>query len=180
MLLLFCKKATACYTKNASDKHFVIIISAYNSADIVVKTLSSLLEQTYPHYQVLYIDNGSEDITKKEALNFIKTYDKEKKITFYTHKQKGNLLESSYNIAKNIPDDHIIIFLDERAYFSRSTILEEMNFHFKNADIWLMYGMERNAITKKKNKALPIDATDIFFHSARNSSMEKILLQSLL
>lgn len=40
---------------------FTVIIPNYNRADLIMETLESVFQQTYPHYEILLIDNGSTD-----------------------------------------------------------------------------------------------------------------------
>ncbi len=44
---------------------FSIIVPTYNRAEYLRKTLESILEQSYPYYEVLVIDDGSTDNTKE-------------------------------------------------------------------------------------------------------------------
>lgn len=50
---------------------FSIIIPTYNRADLIVKTLLSILSQTYNDYEVLIIDDGSTDDTEQRVNAFI-------------------------------------------------------------------------------------------------------------
>jgi glycosyltransferase involved in cell wall biosynthesis len=47
-----------------------IIIPAYNAADFLPRTLESVLNQTYPHFEVWVIDDGSQDETAAIARSF--------------------------------------------------------------------------------------------------------------
>ncbi len=47
----------------ASKTYFSIIVPAYNRADTIMKTMDSLLGQTYPYFEVIIADDGSSDHT---------------------------------------------------------------------------------------------------------------------
>lgn len=49
---------------------FSIIIPTYNRAQYLVATLESVLKQTYPHYEILIVDDGSTDQTKQVVESF--------------------------------------------------------------------------------------------------------------
>lgn len=51
--------------------HFSVIIPTFNRAELIVRTLKSVLKQDYQHFEVLLIDDGSTDNTKEivEQLN---------------------------------------------------------------------------------------------------------------
>ena len=46
---------------------FSIIIPSYNRAHMIKETLDSTFLQTYPHYEVILVDDGSTDNTEEEA-----------------------------------------------------------------------------------------------------------------
>lgn len=47
--------------------NITIIIPAHNAAANLSRPLQSLLEQSYPHWEAIIIDDGSSDQTKQEA-----------------------------------------------------------------------------------------------------------------
>lgn len=51
------------------EKLVSIIIPAYNSADFIAHTLASVQQQTYPHWEVILVDDGSTDATVTIAQN---------------------------------------------------------------------------------------------------------------
>jgi glycosyltransferase involved in cell wall biosynthesis len=48
-----------------SEKRFSIIIPTYNRADLVMETLETVFNQSYPGYEVLVVDNCSTDNTQE-------------------------------------------------------------------------------------------------------------------
>jgi glycosyltransferase involved in cell wall biosynthesis len=48
---------------------FSIIIPTYNRAHLITKTLNSVLEQDYPHFEILVVDDGSTDATQEVVEN---------------------------------------------------------------------------------------------------------------
>lgn len=44
---------------------FSIIIPTYNRADFIAKTIQSVLDQTYPNFELLVVDDGSKDNTRE-------------------------------------------------------------------------------------------------------------------
>jgi len=47
-----------------------IIVPCYNEQDVIVASLKSLISQTYPHIEILVIDDGSKDRTYRLAKTF--------------------------------------------------------------------------------------------------------------
>lgn len=48
---------------------FSVIIPTYNRGDIILKTIDSLLNQTYPGYEIIVVDDGSTDNTASVIKN---------------------------------------------------------------------------------------------------------------
>jgi len=46
------------------DLFFSIIIPAYNRAHMIAETLTTTFQQTYPHYEIIIVDDGSTDNTE--------------------------------------------------------------------------------------------------------------------
>ena len=54
---------------NNSIIFFSVVIPTYNRKDIIDKCINSVLLQTYNNYEIIIIDNGSNDGTKEYVLN---------------------------------------------------------------------------------------------------------------
>ena len=62
---------------------FSIVIPTYNRAAMIGATLESIWQQTYPHYEVIVVDNCSQDNTEQVLEPYIRTG----RITFIKHDQ---------------------------------------------------------------------------------------------
>jgi glycosyltransferase involved in cell wall biosynthesis len=56
---------------NNSTSFFSLIIPTYNRASIITETLKSVQEQTYKNYEVIIVDDGSNDDTDKIISTFL-------------------------------------------------------------------------------------------------------------
>ena len=54
---------------------FSVIIPLYNKAPYVAKAIKSVLSQTYSYYELIIIDDGSEDDSFDIALDAIRGYE---------------------------------------------------------------------------------------------------------
>lgn len=67
---------------------FSVIIAFYNTADYLAEAIEGVIEQTYPHWELLLIDDGSSDNSLQIARNYAQQYPE--KIFCYQHADKGN------------------------------------------------------------------------------------------
>lgn len=59
--------------RKENQNSFSIIIPCYNKADSIARTLQSLISQTYDNYEVIVIDDGSTDDSKKIISSFMRS-----------------------------------------------------------------------------------------------------------
>ena len=86
-----------------------IIIPTYNRAHLIGETLDSVLAQTYPHWECLFIDDGSTD----NSIEVIQAYTKQdKRMKLFTrpaHRMKG--ANACRNIGlENAVGEYIVFF----------------------------------------------------------------------
>ena len=83
---------------------FSIVVPAYNASNVIEKTVDSLLNQSFRHYEIIVVNDGSEDNTK-EILNKYK-----EKISIVDQKHQGP--EVARNNGINIANGEYIVCFD--------------------------------------------------------------------
>ncbi len=91
-----------------------IIISSYNYAAYVQEAIDSALTQTYPHVEVIVVDDGSTDNSR----DILKKYKEEVKLIL---KENGGQA-SAFNAGFEISQGDVIIFLDSDDVLHPSTV----------------------------------------------------------
>lgn len=116
---------------------FKILIASYNNEHWVEYNLASVLNQTYDNYEVIYVDDCSQD----------NTFEKVKKIVgdnkkFTIIKNKLNL-GGTYNHTRffdSIEDDEILVLIDGDDWFFDDHVLDKLNSFYNEKDVWMTYG----------------------------------------
>jgi len=84
---------------------FSIIIPTYNRSNFIATTVQSVLNQTYPNFEIIVVDDGSTDNTE-EALKKIK----DKRVNYYKNNNEERAASRNYGISKAKGD--YVTFLD--------------------------------------------------------------------
>lgn len=93
--------------------HVVVVITSYNKADTIKRAIDSVLAQTYKHYKIIVVDDGSTDNT----LKIIQPY---KQIITIKTKHHGMMkaFEAGFNFANlMVGENHLIATLDADDYW---------------------------------------------------------------
>lgn len=110
-----------------------VYITAYNYGRFVKKSIESVVNQTEQDWELIVINDGSTDDTKK----IISEYEKNKKIRIINQENKG--LNITNNIALRLSKGDYIMRLDADDYLAPSALKELSDFLDKNPDKDLVY-----------------------------------------
>lgn len=108
-----------------------VIIPAYNMADYTVLTVESVLKQTYPHVEVLVIDDGSKDDTAAKLLPF------GEKIQYHHQLNGGACSARNYGI--RLAKGEILAFVDCDDLYHPEKIAVGVNYFQQNPDVGLLH-----------------------------------------
>jgi len=104
-------------TKNQSKKPLVsVYIVNHNYGDYLETAIESVLNQTLENYEIIFIDNGSTDSSRKK----IEKYYNNKKIKIILQKNIG--LNAANNVAIKLSKGKYIIRLDADDYFDKNAL----------------------------------------------------------
>lgn len=83
------KKGGNTLTHSAKQENPLIsvIVTSYNYADLIEDAINSILSQTYRHFEIIIVDDGSQDNSIDIIRHYTSLHDN---ITLYTHPQRAN------------------------------------------------------------------------------------------
>lgn len=98
--------------KYKNTKSLISIITPfYNSGNFIEQTAKSVLNQTFPDYEWIIVDDGSTDEDSLKLLNKIKELDSRIKVY---HKSNGGLAETrDFGASKSSEESKYLVFLDD-------------------------------------------------------------------
>jgi glycosyltransferase involved in cell wall biosynthesis len=116
-------------------KHSVaVIIPCYNSSKYIQKTIESVLNQDYENLEVIAIDDGSTDETRKVLERYLP------KIRILSHPNNANLGEAA-SVILGITQSKagLIAFLDHDDIWYPNKVKEQVKIFQKCSDVGLVY-----------------------------------------
>lgn len=141
----------------AKENHFVIITCSYNNRDYCEWNLKTILDQNYNNYELVYIDDCSNDGTFEVVSNFVRNSGKSDKVKLIRNNQRKLALANLYDAFHKCNDRDIIVILDGDDGFAHNEVLNYLNNVYKDKKIWLTYGqyVEKNSGKIGFNRAMP-------------------------
>lgn len=123
---------------------FSIIVPAYNSSTFIRKCIESVLNQTYGGFELILVDDGSQDTT----LEICKSYAENDLRIKVIHKENGGHTSARNEGLKNATGEYIL-FLDSDDWIATDTLeICEIEIIQKNSPDIIIYQIY-NTLTKK-------------------------------
>lgn len=113
------------------DYKFTIIIPNYNNAKWLDKCLNSVLNQTYKNYEIIFIDDMSEDNSLEIANNLLK----EHKVIEVPYKKYNG---GARNIGIMEATGDYVVCLDSDDWLKNENVLQEINDNLEDEDIMFL------------------------------------------
>lgn len=144
---------------------FSIIIPTYNRANEISRCLSSVVNQTYRHWEAIVVDNFSDDNTEEIVNNF-----KDERIRYYKNHNYG-IISVSRNYALDRAKGDWICFLDSDDSWKPNK-LECLLPYLDSYDL-IYHGLIHNGKSKS-----PIKINKIMFYTVKKSRISYVLQRS--
>jgi glycosyltransferase involved in cell wall biosynthesis len=121
--------------ESGSEPRVSVIIPMYNREDFIVETIRSVLDQTYPNIELIVVDDGSTDDSRKVLKQF------EGKIRVLEHPGKVNRGQSAaINLGIRSSEGRYVAILDSDDLFAPRKIQLQVEYLENHPDIGLVYG----------------------------------------
>ncbi len=115
---------------------FSVVIPTYNRAGLILKTLNSVLTQTYSHYEVIVVDDGSSD----ETTSILEPFIKSEKIRYIKHEQNYERARARNTGMENCTGD-FLTFLDSDDLMYSSNLEDAAEYVAANPESRLFHNL---------------------------------------
>jgi glycosyltransferase involved in cell wall biosynthesis len=128
-----------------TEKPIVVVIPSYNNSKWCNWNLSSVFQQRYSNYRVIYIDDCSTDNTYALVIEKIKQAQLEQPdvtnhIQVIRNAANQGALANIYTACHLADDDEIIVTLDGDDALAHPDVLSIINYAYQDPNVWLTYG----------------------------------------
>lgn len=113
-----------------------VIIPTYNRASVLLRAIDSVLAQTYKNYELLIVDDGSNDQTHELLSPLINSG----KINYFQHQNRG--VSAARNAGVQNARGELITFLDSDDEWLPHKLQQQLNFFAQNPHLQIVYGEE--------------------------------------
>ena len=120
--------------KNFFNPLISVIINCHNASNYILKSINSVLKQSYSNWELIIYDNHSKDKT----FSIIKKIKKNNKIKYYKSKVLLNLYHAR-NLAVKKSKGEFIAFLDADDWWTKDKLKKQVAFLSKNKNINIIY-----------------------------------------
>ena len=111
-----------------------VYITNYNYGDYIKKSILSVLQQTFKEFELIIIDDGSKDNSKKIINKFLIT---NPEIIYIAQKNRGLII--SNNVALNLAKGKYIIRLDADDWLHKDALMKMVKFLDSNNKVGLVF-----------------------------------------
>ena len=115
-----------------------IIVPVYNASLYLAECVKGVVRQSYPHWELLLIDDGSTD----DSLGICEAYSKKDTRIKSIHKQNSGV-SATRNLGLDLARGEYIIFLDADDYWCDNTVLEKLLYAAENYKLDVVRGAYR-------------------------------------
>lgn len=121
------------------QKMFTVVIYAHNASHWCERVLSSVFEQDYERFRVVFIDDASTDGTFQKAQQFIVQNQQDYRVIAIRNDHTIGFVGSLYRSADYCQNREIIIPINAQNWLATDSVLTRLNHVFQNPDVWMTF-----------------------------------------
>src|SRR5712691_10864800 len=122
----------------AAEPMITVIIPTYNYAHFVDQAIQSVIDQTYPDWECIVVDDGSTDGTRDVVARFV---DNDARISYVFQDNKG--LAAARNTGLKLARGRFIQFLDSDDLIEKEKLRRQLEFVEAHEELDIVYGNTR-------------------------------------
>lgn len=159
---------------------FSIITPAFNCQDKIIRTLYSIVGQTYGNWEMFIIDDMSTDNTLSVVNDFVDQHNLRKKINIISREEKFGETRNTHDIVRNLNTDNVVVRVDAGDYITDLGCLEQLHEIYKAHSPAVLWTKHRWSFTSK-NISGPVSTNiSVYNQPWRSSHMKTFRVRDFL
>lgn len=128
-----------------------IVVPTYNNEEWCLKNLDSVIQQAYPHWKMIIINDASTDHTSQLLHDAVTQHNIAHKVTIIDNKQRVGACRNIYDALHGnndikvhaipeCPDNYVICILDGDDWYATPQSLARVAQEYQDPSVWMTYG----------------------------------------
>ena len=122
------------------QKSFVVVIPSFNNAPWCRRNLESVLNQAYPLFRVIYVDDASTDDTPQLVAEYLVDSGTADRVTFHRNSSRVGPLANIDRAVRSCDPNAIIVLVDGDDFLAHPEVLTRLNVIYQDPDVWVTWG----------------------------------------
>ncbi len=121
-------------------KSFVVVIPSFNNARWCRQNLDSILNQDYPQFRVIYIDDASPDDTSRLVAEHLAESTRADRVTFLRNDLRAGATANIDRAVRSCDPDEVIVLVDGDDFLAHRHVLTRLDAIYQDPDVWVTWG----------------------------------------
>jgi len=169
LFFLFLFSSSFAFGKHKAQEppFFYVVIPSYNNEQYCIRNLDSIVQQDYPHWKAIYINDLSSDRTGRMVEDYVTRNNLRSKITVQHNWKRKGMLSNIYHAVRKAKPNWVVVTVDGDDTLRGKDVFSYLASVYHNPDVWMTYGnweSEPKERLKSDNDHIPeyIRATNKF------------------
>lgn len=121
-------------------KSFVVVIPSFNNALWYRRNLESVLNQAYPLFRVIYVDDTSTDDTPHLVARYLADSATAHRVIFHRNTSRAGPVANIDRAVRSCDPNEIIVLVDGDDFLAHPQVLTRLNAIYQDPDVWVTWG----------------------------------------
>lgn len=119
---------------------FYVVIPSYNNEQYCIRNLESIVNQDYPHWKAIYINDLSSDRTGNIVEEYVIKRNLRHKIEIVHNWERKGMLANIYNAVRRAKKNWVVVTVDGDDSLRGNDVFSYLAGIYQNPDVWMTYG----------------------------------------
>jgi glycosyltransferase involved in cell wall biosynthesis len=138
-LMIACTPLLAKHTKK-EPVFFYVVIPSHNNEQYCIRNLDSIVNQNYPHWKAVYINDLSADRTGNIVEEYVTQHNLRHKIEIVHNWQRKGMLQNIYNAVRRAKPNWVVVTVDGDDTLRGTDVFSYLADIYNNPNVWMTYG----------------------------------------